>query len=241
VSGPQLRYAAATDVGLVREVNEDAHLVAPPVFAVADGMGGHAGGDVASAIVVEELGRLAGSAYDEPSAERAVLDALTASQRRIVEHAAGGVGRAAPGTTVAAAVQVADRWLVVNLGDSRVYRTCGGELVQVSRDHSLVQELLDAGEITADEVADHQERHVITRALGGPAFSEPDLWWVDVADTDRLLLCTDGVNGFVDDAHIAQVLATEADPAAAAAALVAASLDAGGEDNATAVVVDVVG
>jgi len=241
VSGPRLRYAAATDVGLVREVNEDAYVVAPPVFAVADGMGGHAGGDIASAIVVEEFARLADHSFDRVGAEQAVVDALLRSQVRIVEYAGGRVGRAAPGTTLVAAVLVDQSWLVVNLGDSRAYRLSGDDLVRVSRDHSLVQELVDAGDITEDEVADHPERHVITRALGGPGFTEPDLFWVDVADADRLLLCTDGVNGFVDDTHIGWVLVAETDPAAAAAALVAAALDAGGEDNATAVVIDVVG
>ncbi|GAB3249748.1 PP2C family protein-serine/threonine phosphatase [Nocardioides dilutus] len=240
----ELRYAGRTDVGLVREVNEDAYAAAPPVFVVADGMGGHAGGDVASAIAVEELARLAGSAFDRTAAEDAVLDALDRSQRRIQEHAAGKVGRAAPGTTVVAAVLVeSDRpaWLVVNLGDSRAYRMASGRLEQVTRDHSLVQELLDAGDITEEQVADHPERHVITRALGGPGPAEPDLFWLDVADADRLLLCSDGVNGFVDDAHIAQVLATEPDPGEAATALVDAAAAAGGEDNATAIVVDVVG
>ena len=241
---PELRYAARTDVGLVREVNEDAYVVAPPVFVVADGMGGHAGGDIASAIVVEELGRVAETPFDRASVESAVLDALDRSQRRIDEHAAGRVGRSAPGTTVVAALLVEDdapAWLVVNLGDSRAYRMSSDRLVRVTRDHSLVQELLDAGDITEDQAADHPERHVITRALGGPGFTQPDLFWVDVADTDRLLLCTDGVNGFVDDEHIARVLATESDPGDAATALVRAALAAGGEDNATAVVVDVVG
>jgi protein phosphatase len=241
----ELRYAGRTDVGLVREVNEDAYVAAPPVFVVADGMGGHAGGDVASAVVVEELGRLAGSAFDRVTAERAVLDALDRSQGRIQEHAAGKVGRAAPGTTVVAAVLVAEEdrpvWLVVNLGDSRAYRMSSGRLEQVTRDHSLVQELLDAGDITEEQVADHPERHVITRAIGGPGPAEPDLFWVDVAGTDRLMLCTDGVNGFVTDDRIARVLATEPGPGDAAAALVDAALAAGGEDNATAVVVDVVG
>jgi serine/threonine protein phosphatase PrpC len=244
VTGPEVRYAAATDVGLVREVNEDAHLTAPPVFVVADGMGGHAGGDVASAIVVEELARLAGTTYDADSAVRAVTGALEASQRRIEEHAAGRVGRAAPGTTVAGVVLVGGDepvLLVVNLGDSRVYRMLGGRLRQVTRDHSLVQDLLDAGEITEEEVADHPERHVITRALGGPGFTQPDLFWLAVEDTDRLLVCTDGVNGLLDDVTIERILVGEPDPAAAAGALVAAALDAGGEDNATAVVLDVVG
>jgi len=240
----ELRYAAATDVGHVREVNEDAHLVAPPVFLVADGMGGHAGGDVASAIVAEEFARLAETAYDADSAVRAVTDALEASQRRIEQHAAGRVGRASPGTTVAGVLLVEGdepAWLVVNLGDSRVYRMRGGELVQVSRDHSLVQDLIDSGDLTEDEAADHPERHVITRALGGPGFTEPDLLWLAVDQVDRLLVCTDGINGLIDDDAIERILASEPDPAVAARALVAAALDAGGEDNATAVVLDVVG
>lgn len=240
----EVRVAAATDVGLVREVNEDAHLTEHPVYLVADGMGGHAGGDVASAIVVEEFGALAGTSYDGETVVRAVVGALEASQRRIEEHAAGGVGRAAPGTTVAVAILVErgdPSWLVVNLGDSRVYRMSGGELHQVTRDHSLVQDLVESGEITEDEVADHPERHVITRALGGPGAGEADLFRLRLDEVDRLLLCTDGVNGLVADTAIQQILADEPDPAAAARALVAAALHAGGEDNATAVVVDVVG
>lgn len=244
MTAPELRFAAATDVGHVREVNEDAHLTAPPIFLVADGMGGHAGGDVASAIVVEEFGALAGTTYDADTAVLAVTGALEACQRRIEEHAAGGVGRAAPGTTVASAVLVEGdepAWVVVNLGDSRVYRVLGGQLGQVSRDHSLVQELLDAGQISEDQVADHPERHVITRALGGPGLSEADVFRLGLHDLERLLLCTDGISGMVDDAEIERILTEHADPAAAARALVAAALDAGGEDNATAVVVDVVG
>lgn len=240
----EVRYAGATDVGNVREVNEDSYLTAPPVFMVADGMGGHAGGDVASAIVVEELAMLADTRYDAETAPLAVVRALEASHRRIAEHGAGGVGRAAPGTTVAGVVLVdggEPAWLVVNLGDSRVYRMSDGALAQVSRDHSLVQDLLDSGEITEDEVADHPERHVITRALGGPGFNEPDLFWLPVVEGDRLLICTDGVNGLIDDAAIQRILAAEPDPDAAARALVAASLEAGGEDNATAVVLHVVG
>lgn len=241
---PQLRYAGRTDVGLVREANEDAYLAVPPVFAAADGMGGHAGGDVASALVVEELGRLADARFDRATAPSAVLEALHRGQHRIAAHAAGKVGRAAPGTTVVVAVLVEDdapAWLVVNLGDSRAYRMSAGRLEQVTRDHSLVQELLDAGDISADQVADHPERHVVTRALGGPGLPEPDLFWVDLAEADRLLLCTDGVSGFVEEDLLARVLATEADPGDAASALVAAALAAGGEDNATALVVDVVG
>ncbi|GAB2456985.1 protein phosphatase 2C domain-containing protein [Nocardioides hungaricus] len=246
----EVHHGAATDVGRVREVNEDAWLAAPPVFAVADGMGGHEGGDVASRIAVEALGRLAERGYDPRRGPEAVAAALAEAQRRILEYAeqqaaAGVARRRRAGTTVVAALLVEDdagpAWLVANLGDSRAYRVADGVLAQVSTDHSLVQELLDAGRITPEEVATHPERHVITRALGEAVEVEPDYFALRLADAERLLLCTDGVSGMIDDAAIASILADAADPRDAADRLVAAAVAAGGEDNATAVVVDVVG
>jgi len=251
VTPVELHHGAATDVGLLRETNEDAFLVAPPVFVVADGMGGHESGDVASRIVVEEFARLADAGYDPTAGDVAVRDALEASQHRITEYAAAGDGirgggpRRTPGTTVVAALLVesegAPAWLLVNLGDSRIYALSGGVLRQVSTDHSVVQELIDAGQITESEAARHPERHVITRALGGPRLEPADYFVVPVREVERLLLCSDGISGLIGDAQIAEVLAGPPDPGAAADALVAAALAAGGEDNATAVVVDVVG
>jgi PPM family protein phosphatase len=246
----ELHHGAATDVGRVREVNEDAHLAVPPVYAVADGMGGHEGGDVASAIAVEEFGRLAEAGYDRRHAREAVAATLQEAQRRILEYAGEQARRGvAPwrsaGTTVVAALLVegddGPAWLLANLGDSRIYRFSEGRLVQVSTDHSLVQELLDAGRITPEEVATHPERNVITRALGDAVGVEADYFVVPLADAERILLCTDGVSGMLDDAAIAAVLAEAADPRDAADRLVAAAVAAGGEDNATAIVVDVVG
>ena len=246
----ELHHGAATDVGRVRQVNEDAYVAAPPVYAVADGMGGHAGGDVASAIAVEEFGRLAQEGYEADRATEAVEAALAASQRRLEEYAEEQAARGVPrlrsaGTTVVAALLVEDEgrpaWLLANLGDSRIYRWAGGELVQVSTDHSLVQELVDAGQITADEAATHPERNVITRALGDPGGQHADYFVVPLADAERVLLCTDGVTGMIDDEAIAGILAENPDPREAAERLVAAAVAAGGEDNATAVVVDVVG
>jgi PPM family protein phosphatase len=135
----------------------------------------------------------------------------------------------------------APAWLLANLGDSRIYAVSGGELRQVSTDHSVVQELLDSGEITPAEAHTHPERHVITRALGGPMLEPADYFVLSLAEAERLLLCTDGISGLVDDAHIASILTQSPDPRDAADRLVAAALDAGGDDNATAVVVDVVG
>lgn len=246
----ELHHGAATDVGRVREVNEDAYLAAPPVYVVADGMGGHEGGDVASAIAVEEFGRMAEAGYDPQHGREAVAGALEAAQARILEYADqqtrhGVARRRSAGTTVVAALLVEDgdglAWLLANLGDSRIYRFTDGALDQVSTDHSLVQELVDAGRITPDEVATHPERNVITRALGDAVGVEADYFVVPLAEAERILLCTDGINGMLDDDAIATILAEAADPRDAADRLVAAAVVAGGEDNATAIVVDVVG
>jgi protein phosphatase len=244
----ELRHGARTDVGLVREVNEDDLLVAPPVFVVADGMGGHDGGDVASRIVVEGFAALAEAGYDPRRGREVVEEVLRRCQQRINEYAAArgaGSRRATPGTTAVVVLLVetddGPAWQVTNLGDSRCYLLSDGTLTQVTVDHSLVQELVNAGRLTPQEAARHPERHVITRALGGPDEPEPDHVLLPVARAPRLLLCTDGVNGMIDDDVIAAVLRECPDPDQAAGRLVDEAVAAGGRDNATAVVVDVVG
>lgn len=242
----ELHHGAATDVGHVRTVNEDAFLVAPPVFVVADGMGGHAGGDVASATAVQELGRLADAGFDSHSGAQAVVAALVRCQARLREYAAMQPGDAQhAGTTAVVALLVSDpegpRWLLANVGDSRVYRLGPHGLDQLSVDHSVVQELLDTGRITEQEAAGHPERHVITRALSALEAPEPDFFLVPLPAAERLLLCSDGVSGMVPDATIEHLLRESPDPRDAAERLVQAALAAGGRDNATAVVVDVVG
>lgn len=245
----ELHYGAATDVGHVREVNEDAFLATPPIFVVADGMGGHDGGDVASAIVVEEFGRLADEGYDPRRGADVVAATLRTSQERIADYGRqqqGTVGRTwYAGTTVVAALLVTDdegpKWLLANLGDSRIYRFVNDALEQVSVDHSLVQELVDAGAITADDAAVHPERHVVTRALGGPDPSEADYFLLPLPSVERLVLCSDGISGMIDDDAMAAILREVEDPRDAADRMVADALAAGGRDNATAVVVDVVG
>lgn len=245
----ELHYGAATDVGLVREVNEDAYVAAPPIFVVADGMGGHDGGDVASRIVVEEFARLADDGYDPRRGAEVVASTLDTCQQRIVDYARRKVDeghrRWHAGTTVVAALLVADedgpKWLLANLGDSRIYRLVGDALEQVSVDHSLVQELVESGAITADDAATHPERHVITRALGGPGPAEADYFLLPLPSVERLVLCSDGINAMIDDAAILTILREAEDPRDAADQLVAAAVAAGGRDNATAIVVDVVG
>ncbi|NYD40667.1 PP2C family protein-serine/threonine phosphatase [Nocardioides panaciterrulae] len=247
--GVELHHGAATDVGRVREVNEDAYLAAPPVFVVADGMGGHDGGDVASTIVVEEFARLAEEGYDPSRGADAVAATLRECQDRIerfgAEQRARGAHGFHAGTTAVAALLVEDdgvpKWLLANLGDSRAYRFHDGALEQVSVDHSVVQELVDAGVITPEDAAVHPERHVVTRALGGGDRVEADYFLLPLPSVERLLLCSDGVSGMIDDAEIGAILGGTADPRDAADEVVAAALRAGGRDNATALVVDVVG
>jgi protein phosphatase len=245
----ELHHGAATDVGLVRQVNEDSFLVAPPVFVVADGMGGHEHGDVASRIVVEEFRKLAEQGYDAARGAEAVAATLVAAQVRIAEydaaHGVPGVASSGSGSTVVAALLVEQqdgpRWLLANVGDSRIYRFTDGVLDQVSVDHSIVQELIDAGRLTRSAAAEHPDRHVITRALGGSASGEADYFLLPLGSAERLLLCSDGVSGMIADAEIAQILGQCDDPRDAADKVVAAAVAAGGRDNATAVVVDVVG
>lgn len=242
----ELAFGAATDVGRVRRVNEDAYLALPPVFVVADGMGGHDGGDVASRTVVEELEALGGTAHDAAAGAEAVRQALDRAQERVAawsrDHGAQRGRASYAGTTAVAALLVraeeGPAWLVANLGDSRAYRLLDGRLEQVSVDHSLVQELVDAGTITAEQAAVHPERNVVTRAVGGAERGEVDFFLLPLP-AGRLLLCSDGVNGMLDHAELEGVLAGVADPRDCAERVVAAAVEAGGEDNATAVVVDV--
>ncbi len=249
MSAVELHHGAATDVGRVREVNEDAFLVAPPVFVVADGMGGHDRGDVASRIVVDEFGALPAGPYEAEQGAEVIARTLATCQARIAEydaaqHAAGAL-TFGTGTTAVVALLVeqegAGFWLLANVGDSRIYRCDAEELEQVSIDHSVVQEMIDAGEIDAREAADHPARHVITRALGGGPRVEADFFLLPLATSERLVLCSDGVNGMIDDDEIARIARETDDPRDAADRLVAAAVAAGGQDNATAVVVDVVG
>jgi protein phosphatase len=204
---------------------------------------------VASGIVVEEFARLAEDGYDPRHGSEVVARTLAAAHERITEYAAEQSRRTGrdfqAGTTAVVALLVEDdeapKWLLANLGDSRIYRIVERRLEQVSVDHSVVQELIDSGRITAEEASVHPERHVITRALGSPEGIRPDFFLLPLGSVERLLLCSDGVTGMIDDTEIEEILESVADPRDAADALVRAAVAAGGRDNATAVVVDVVG
>ncbi|WP_370591888.1 PP2C family protein-serine/threonine phosphatase [Quadrisphaera oryzae] len=238
----RLNHACGSVTGRRRSVNEDGVLAAWPVFAVADGMGGHADGAAASSSALAELAALTAQAEHHSLTPDDVLSRLGLADDR-VRALAGDGDEEGPGTTLAAVVALQlrgrDYWMVLNVGDSRVYRLAGGLLEQVSVDHSLVQELVDAGDLVPGDARRHAQRHVVTRALGAPGASGPDCWLVPMTGGDRLLLCSDGVTSVVDDVEVARLLREHAQPDAALAALLGAVTQRSGPDDASAVVVDV--
>lgn len=229
-------WGTATDRGCLRSLNEDSLLAYPPVFLVADGMGGHDAGDAASKSVVDEFSALVGR--DSVSSDE-IHECFGRTAQRIRETLAGKTA----GTTVAGVAitehEGDEYWLVFNIGDSRVYRLADGELEQISVDHSVVQELVDRGDISQDEAQSHPERHVITRAVGTGVAPEPDYWMLPAGPKDRLLICSDGLTTELTKAQIYDALTTLTDPQQAADWLVGAAVDAGGRDNVTTVIVDV--
>jgi protein phosphatase len=228
-------HGAATSVGRVRQVNEDSFLAVPPLFAVADGMGGHGSGDLASQIAIQDM---SACAVLRPLFAEAVLTALElANQHIIARHAVNKMGTTAAGLA-ALETMGAEQLMVFNIGDSRVYRLAGGRLDQVTVDHSEVQELVMAGVITPEQARVHPRRNVVTRALGTEAGLRPDHWLVPPIVGDRYLICSDGLSGELPDEAIAQLLAPGL-PQQAAETLVAAANEAGGRDNVTVVVVDI--
>lgn len=228
-------FAGDSHVGLVRSGNEDAFLVAPPLFAVADGLGGHQAGEIASSIAIETLLEAAPRSADAKALGRAVRQANAA----VIEAAEAGRGRAGMGTTVTAAMIDGTRISLAHVGDSRAYLLHYGALEQISQDHSMVADLVRQGQLTAEESRTHPNRSVITRALGSDPNMVADTFEVEAAAGDRLLLATDGLTSMVPDADMERVLAAEESPGSAVDALIDKALAAGGHDNITAVVVDI--
>lgn len=231
----RLSWGSRSDVGLVRGHNEDSFLVQDPVFAVCDGVGGHAAGEVASAIAVRTISQLAPDTADDARLGAAVEEANSA----IISAAQSGQGRDGMGCTASAVVIDGSRMAVAHVGDSRVYLLSGGVLVRITHDHSYVEELVDAGEITADEARVHPSRSIITRALGSDPDMYADHFTLDVHAGDRIIICSDGLSSMVPDAKIESVAISCATPQAAADTLVSAALEGGGHDNVTVIVVDV--
>ncbi len=233
-----VRYGVRSDIGLHREDNEDAAYAGARLLAVADGMGGHAAGEVASAAVIDALRPLD---IQVPAGE--LLNALDHAARR-ADAALRDMVQANPaldgmGTTLTALLWSGSQLGLLHIGDSRAYLVRDGEVFQITQDHTLVQSLLDEGKITAEEVASHPQRLLLLRALTGSHSSRPDLQLRQVRPGDRYLLCSDGLHVVVPPDAISRVLLTVADPDQAAAGLLALALDGGAPDNITCIVADI--
>lgn len=230
-------WAALTDVGRVRAHNEDSVLAEPPLFVVADGLGGHEAGEVASHIAVETVRDHAPRRADAPALARAVK----AANKEVLRAAKEGVGRTGMGTTMTAAIVEGAHISIAHVGDSRAYLLTGGELRQITNDHSMVADMMRRGQLTEADARIHPNRSVITRALGTDAEMTADPYEIEANAGDRLLLCSDGLTGMLEDARIAEILRAHRDPGAAAAELIAAANEAGGHDNISVVLVDIEG
>lgn len=233
-----LGWAARTDVGLKRQINEDSLLTQAPVFAVADGMGGHAAGDRASSAVIERLATAAHGMFIEVSE---VSDALIAAGTDI-DHISEGISLGAGTTITGVALTLVEgepSFLVFNIGDSRVYAFIGGALSRVTVDHSVVQELVDAGVLTPEQAEHHPESNVITRALGFHEAPNPDYWTMPLIAGLRILVCSDGLTKEVNDTQIAELMGAGLAADGTADILVQAALAQGGRDNVSVLIVDV--
>jgi protein phosphatase len=233
-----LRFSAVSDVGLLRQSNQDSAYAGPRLLVVADGMGGHVGGDVASSVAVATL-----AALDEDPPGADLLDrlgsAVRAANDTLRDMVTSNPALDGMGTTVTALLRAGSRFGLVHVGDSRGYLLRDGELVQVTHDHTFVQRLVDEGRITAEEATHHPQRSLLIRALDGRGDVELDLSVREARVGDRYLLCSDGLSGVVSEQTIRDTL-REGDPDAAAHALVELALRGGGPDNVTVVVADVV-
>ncbi|WP_159806721.1 PP2C family protein-serine/threonine phosphatase [Cellulomonas citrea] len=236
-----LRYAARSDVGLVRANNQDSAYAGPHLLAIADGMGGHAGGDVASSVTIAELAPLDEEAHGPDDALAELEAALVEAKAEIVRRTRADPTLSGMGTTVTAILRTENKLAMVHLGDSRGYLLRDGELTQVTTDHTFVQHLVDTGRITPEEAIHHPQRSVVMRVLGDFDLDlTPDLSVREARVGDRWLLCSDGLSGFVSADTLTETLRTQHDVDECADRLVQLALRAGGGDNVTVVVADVV-
>ena len=250
VSPPaHFRWGAETHVGMERQENQDSFFAdpEPALFLVSDGMGGHRGGAIASGIVSEDLPVMIENALDRlkvgtPRAVRSLLERMIAEQSKQLQlEGTSETGFRDMGATLVIVLLRKGRCFVANIGDSRAYRLRKGRMAQLTRDHSVVSELIEKGRIGPEEAANHDARGQITRYVGMEEKARSHVRSFTLKKADRILLCTDGLTDMVDDKSIAAILSAEADPQAACKSLVSSANKAGGHDNITTLVIDWLG
>jgi serine/threonine protein phosphatase PrpC len=235
----ELRYAVRSDVGLLREGNEDSAYAGPRLLAVADGMGGHAAGEVASALTIASMAELDREPPDDDMLQE-LADAVNAANSRLQDKILANPAVEGMGTTLTALLWSDGHAAVCHIGDSRGYLLRDGELYQITHDHTLVQSLVDEGRISADDVSTHPQRSLLLRALDGRSIAEPDLSVHDSQAGDRYLLCSDGLSGVVSDETLRDALSGIEDLDVVTRQLIELAIHGGGPDNITCIVADVV-
>ncbi|WP_432542564.1 Stp1/IreP family PP2C-type Ser/Thr phosphatase [Kineococcus sp. SYSU DK002] len=235
-----LNFAARSDVGLGRTTNQDSGYAGPHLLVVADGMGGHAGGDVASSLAVGEMSVLDGESHGSDDAAQHLHDAIEAANEQLRRRVETEPDLSGMGTTVTAILRAGSRLVLAHIGDSRGYLLRDGRLTQLTKDHSYVQSLIDEGRISPEEAERHPQRSVIMRVLTGRGDDEADVSVREARPGDRYLLCSDGLSGVVSHDTLAETLAAGADPDTTCQRLVELALRGGGPDNITCLVADVV-
>jgi PPM family protein phosphatase len=234
-----LRYAVRSDVGLLREGNEDSAYAGPRLLAVADGMGGHAAGEVASAVAISALADL-DEDVPAPDLQVALAEAVTRANQTLHDMVVTDPSISGMGTTLTAMLWSGGKVALCHIGDSRAYVLSDGQFHQITHDHTLVQSLVDDGRISPDEAATHPQRSLLLRALDGTSEAEPDLSVYEAKAGDRYLLCSDGLSSVVSEETLHRILATVSDPEDAVLQLVELAIKGGGPDNITCIVADVV-
>lgn len=233
-----LTWAGATDTGRRRDNNQDAFLAEFPLFVVADGMGGHAGGEIASKSTIDRLKIVAESGAVTTDAIEGALEHAVADIASHPETTDEGTGTTLTGVFFDI-IDGEPRWVSLNIGDSRVYLLREQRLVQVTTDHSVVQELITSGRLSPEEAESHPYSNVITRAVGASELLPPDYLGIEVQDADRFVICSDGLTKELTDYGIQHFLREHDDPGAAVDAMLAAALENGGRDNVTLIVVKI--
>jgi len=228
-------YSAQTDIGRTRAHNEDSILALPPLFIVADGMGGHEAGEIASSITVETIREYAPHRADTTALSRA----LKRANKAVIDAVGAGTGKPGMGTTCTALMLRDGQCAIAHVGDSRAYLLRDGRLTQLTHDHSIVGAMMRSGHLTAAEARVHPQRNVITRALGSELEVAVDTHLIPILPKDRLLICSDGLTTMIEDAYIEQILLTQRTPTDATQTLIDAANDAGGKDNISCIVIDI--
>lgn len=235
-----LRYALRSDVGLVRANNQDSGFAGPNLLVIADGMGGHAGGDVASSIAIASLAPLADDSFGSDDALNVLERTIDEAREELIRRSEEDPELNGMGTTVTAILRAGNKLAMAHMGDSRAYLLRDGEFTQVTTDHTFVQHLVDTGKITPEEAEVHPQRSVVMRVLGDFGLDlTPDLSMREARPGDRWLLCSDGLCGYVSHSTMQQTLQDVEDPDACVERLIQLALRAGGPDNITCIVADV--